>query len=124
MKTKGLYVIWLSLISLALSGCAAVAVPNTEVCAVAGRIRIGANCVSTLSDDEREMTYDEFIDFLEPQEDPPRSGALCQSAEDWNKQKTALEEACAILKDQCKFELKRVIKNITRLQEWSDPVIP
>lgn len=64
------------------------------------------------------MTLDEFIEFLEPQPEhtddhgtviPARAGAVCQSAEDTLKIKTALEQACRQLGSGCSYELKRLI---------------
>ena len=85
----------------------------------------GADCAYTLSDDTEEMTLDEFIEFLEPQEEkrdplnqqvvlaPARSGALCQSAEDWMKLKTALTQACEKLKKACSKELKESLHQVS-----------
>ena len=100
-----------------LNSCASVQVPNTEVCAVAGKVQYGANCVHTLSDETREMQFEEFIKFLEPSNNPPKGAALCQSSDDWNKQKTALEEACKILKDKCTYQIQQAIANIAKLRE-------
>lgn len=106
MPKKRLY---LSLFSLALSGCG-VTIPNTKVCAVAGRLSAGADCAYTLSPKTEEMNLDEFITFLEPTE--TRGAALCQSAEDWNKLKTALELACKKLGSACKKEAQETIKTV------------
>nr|BFD58920.1 hypothetical protein CKG001_10270 [Bdellovibrio sp. CKG001] len=69
------------------------------------------------------MTLEEFIEFLEPQEEvrssdgtiiqEARGGALCLSAEDLNKQKTALEKACRKLGRGCTYEMKKLIKEAT-----------
>lgn len=97
----------------------------TEVCTVAGTLRAGADCAYTPSKDQtvKEMSFDEFIDFLEPQPErpdpndptktlPARAGAICQSASDWNKLKTALESACHILKKKCTYEIKESIAQL------------
>lgn len=107
----------------ALSAC--VTVPNTTVCTVAGTMSAGAICAETLTDHKTEMDLDTWIEFLEPQLErsdpsdpakvlPARAGALCQSAEDWNKQKTALEQACRMLGKRCSRELIAVIKKMAR----------
>ena len=108
----------LLLLSLLLTtaSCQTVGIQNTEECSVAGTIAAGMNCAETLSGKKREMTMDEMIVFLEPQASPtPRSGAICRSAEDFLKQKNALEQACRILGDKCSFELKQVIKTMESL---------
>lgn len=64
------------------------------------------------------MTFDEYIAFLEPQLADPsknltaRGGAICQSASDWNKLKTSLEQACKILGNNCSFEIKTSIDQL------------
>lgn len=116
-------VLYLSLFSLLVSGCATVKIPNAQVCTVAGKISAGADCAWTLSNQTSEMTFDEFLDFLEPQRArpdpgkpditlPARAGALCQSAEDWNKNKTALEQACKLLGRNCSRTARAAIKRM------------
>lgn len=103
-----------------LFGCTSVVVPDTEVCAVSGLMSAGADCSHTLAKppQTRSMDLDEWINFLEPQKevrDPvhgsliraQHGAALCQSSEDWNKQKTALEQACKLLGSKCTYEIKR-----------------
>lgn len=108
---------------MALSGCRAgkIIVPNTEACTVAGVVGAGAICAETITGITRDMTVDEFFDFLEPKEEhddvPGRAGAVCQTADDWNDQKTALEMACRILGKSCTYELKQVIKNMGALAQ-------
>lgn len=95
----------------------AITVPNTRVCSVSGYISNGADCAYTLSPKTEQMTFQELLEFLEPQPErpdpkdpskrlPARGGALCQSAEDWGKQKTALEQACKKL-SKCNYEQLR-----------------
>lgn len=106
---------------VALSGCRAghVTVPNTEACTVAGVLAAGAFCAETITGQTRDMTLDEYFDFLEPKEAhddvPARAGAVCQSADDWGAQKTALEQACRVLGKRCTYELREVIKNMDAL---------
>lgn len=109
MKTKKLLV---PLLGFLLSACAGVTLPNTEACAVAGVLGAGANCAMTLSDKTREMDVLEFIQWLEPQKD--RGPAICQSSEDYEKIKTALEQACAILENRCTKEMIAALKNVDR----------
>jgi hypothetical protein len=116
--------------SLALSGCATT-VPNTRVCAVAGVLTAGADCAHTLSDETESLTLEQFIDFLEPAPErpdpahpgqvlPARGPAMCQSADDWGKAKTALEQLCEKAGSRCTYEMKQklaeVAGRIDRLQ--------
>jgi hypothetical protein len=94
------------------SGCATVRIPNTRVCTTAGVMSQGAICAETLTGTTQELTLDEWIAFLEPTD--KRAGALCQSTEDWNKQKIALELACRKLGKACSLEVKRAFRGYTR----------
>lgn len=81
--------------------------PDTEVCAVAGKMVLGADCANTLSDKKRSMTFEEFVEYLEPSD--THGPALCQKTSDWNKLKTALEQACHKLGSQCTYEIQEAI---------------
>jgi hypothetical protein len=87
-------------LSALIISCANVSVPNIEVCTVAGNIQLGSVCANTLSDETRDLSFEETIEFLEPSE--IRGGALFLSASDFNKLKTALEQAC--VKNKCRYE--------------------
>lgn len=124
MKTKNLCLKWLCTISLvALPSCKTITIKNTEACAVAGVMSAGMDCANTLKRDTREMTLDETIAFLEPQEEvvdaegkvikPARGAAICQSAADWNYQKTTLEIACKELGKMCSYELQQAIQSLS-----------
>ncbi len=99
-----------------LSSC--VTIPNTMVCTAAGRLSVGAICAETLTAKTSDMTFDQYIAFLEPQPAisglPERSGALCQSSDDWNKMKTALEQACRELGAACSNDTKASIANLSK----------
>ena len=107
---------WLDLlaITLFLNGCGTVQIPNTEFCTVAGTISAGAICAETITHKTRDMTFDEFLEFIEPSQN--RGGALCQSAEDSAKLKTALEQACRLLGGRCSYEIRRTIATLRMLQ--------
>ena len=113
-------------------GCTHITLPNTQVCTVAGVISEGADCANTGSDETSSMTFGEFLEFLEPQAErpdpadpakviPARGGALCQSAEQWNRLKTELEKACEKLGKYCTRETKQVMTQVsarlTRLEQ-------
>lgn len=70
-------------------------------------------------DKNRVMTVQEFYEFLLPNE--KKGPALCLSSIDFAKNKTAIEQLCAQLKDRCTIEMKREIqmvdKNVTTLQK-------
>ena len=99
MQKKPLLVLWLIIFNSCIS------VPNVKLCTVSGNMSGGAICSTSNSHKTSEMTMDEYLDFLEPQESPARGGAICQSAADFNRTKTALEQACRMLgANKCKFE--------------------
>lgn len=117
-------------VSMALSGCRAghVVVPDTEACTVAGVIAAGAICAHTLAKDAegkpltRDMTMDEYFDFLEPKEEgensePARAGAVCESTNDYGAKKTALEQACRILGKNCTYEMQQAIEGMKQVIE-------
>lgn len=104
-------------------------IPNSRVYQSAGIVSAGAIGSETGSTWTGELTFYEFLDFLEGQEDrecvpvfgtticseqapteanpavklSARAGAICQSADDWNKIKTKLEEACRMLGKRCSY---------------------
>lgn len=53
---------------LALSACQTVAVPNTHVVAVAGKVSAGGLWAETNTGRTGELSLSELVDFLEPQE--------------------------------------------------------
>lgn len=131
MSTKKLgqmlRLLFLSLFVSALSGCATI--PNTTVCTVAGVFSAGAICAETLTPNTSSMTLDEYLAFLEPQAErpdpanpgktlPPRAGAMCQSADDWNAQKTALEQTCRLLGPRCSYQVKKAIKSLNSAMRY------
>lgn len=77
----------------------------------------GADCAYTLDDRTEELTLDEWIAFLEPKQAtetaPARGAAICQSAEDWNKLKTALEQACEKMGRWCTREVQTRAEAVT-----------
>lgn len=110
---------------VSLSACEEIEIKNTELCSVAGRMKAGADCFNTLNDNERSMTLDEFITFLEPQREvkdaktgkvlqKERGAALCQSSDDFTATKTVLEQACMLLKKRCSFEIKTTIEKMNK----------
>lgn len=111
----------LCITALLFSGC--VTVPDTEGCAVAGKLRHGMLCAHSNFDSTRELTFEQAIEFLEPQLErddpenpgkklPPRGGAICRSASDTQKLKTALEQACRELAGGCSYETRRAIQGL------------
>lgn len=95
------------------SSCAHVQLPDTEACAVAGKVINGATCNYTISDKPRKMTFDEFIHWLEPDIQNQRGAAICQSSNDWVKIKVALEQACYLLKRRCSLEMQQAIQKLS-----------
>lgn len=88
---------------LLLEAC--VTVPNTSACAVAGTITAGAICSETQTDKTWDITFDQLIAMLE-------AGAIIQSADDWGKNKTALEQACRELGSRCSYDIQSQIERM------------
>lgn len=97
----------LSLLPL-ITSCQTVEIPNTTKCAVAGVMGAGMICAETMTDKKYDKTLDETIVFLE-------SGAICQSADDFNKEKTALEQACRLLGKRCSLEAKQYLSKVDQI---------
>lgn len=119
--------LFLSLFALTLESCSHVTIPNTEACTSAGTQADGAICAETQTDKTRDMTLDAWIDFLEPQDErpdpshpgqmlPARAGAICQSADDYSRLKTAMEQACRALGNQCTPEIQQAIRSMERIE--------
>lgn len=90
------------LITAPFSGC--VTIPNVKQCTVAGFLAAGMDCSTTNTAVKSQMTLDETIGFLEPDELQGRSGAICISAADRAREKDALERACRLLGRKCSYE--------------------
>lgn len=93
-----------------LSGCPEdIVIPNTTLWTIPGQIADGMIGHETNTSVLKEINYDEVIKFLEPQVEPQRAGAICQTAADANKIKTILEIACRDLGDHCTYEMHQTI---------------
>jgi len=114
LKTVWIMLLSLNLLGL-LSSCAKIKIKNTEVCSVAGFLQDGMICGNTLKPERRVMTFDEMVNFLEPNIDTNKGAALCQSLEDWSSIKTSLEQACELLEDRCTFEMEETIQGLERV---------
>lgn len=71
----------------------------------------GANCAHTLTDDTRQITLAEFLEYLEPQ--PTHGAAICLSTDEFAKLQIALEQACVKLGKACTKEQALQIKAIS-----------
>lgn len=96
-------------------------VPNIELCSIAGVISAGAICVNSNNDSSRDMTMDEFFDFLEPVEaytdesgvyHAARDGAKCMSTEDYTETKIAMEQMCRLLGKRCTYEMRKALRKL------------
>ncbi len=118
----------LSLFLLLNLSCA-VQVPNVKACATAGVFSAGADCVTTISGEHTELSFDQWLEFLEPQPEkkkddgsviPERGAAVCLSSDDWTSLKTAIMKLCEKVGTWCKKEEKEkidaVATNIEGLQ--------
>lgn len=109
MRAKNLRLICLALFGFISIVSCEYKVRNVEACAVAGIMSAGMDCANTLSDATRSMNLDKSIEFLEPQVSPPRAGAICMSAEDFNNQKTDIEVLCRKMGSACTLEAHELI---------------
>lgn len=117
--------LWLSLFlfTAELSGC--IQIVDTIACSPAGEVSAGGLCAHTLTGATLTLSFNEFVDFLEPQAArtcavvpgmqvcadnqsagpsvslPARAGAISMSALDWDTETTELETACRELGDRC-----------------------
>lgn len=103
---------------LLLNSCAKVSIKNTKKCVIAGVWRAGLDCATTLTSETSEMDFEAMISWLEPQPEfvdkdgkkhEAKAGAVCESAEDFTAEKTALEQACSLLKNACTPDIKSAI---------------
>lgn len=118
--------------SLALASCAGptIKAPNATPCTAAGRLYLGLDCSEINTGKISSLSYQEGIDFLEPQgvrECVPvpgfsvcaddqsvgeavkleaRAGAIIESDDDFTAQKSAFEQACEELHDRCTPEMR------------------
>lgn len=123
MKLKNLSKILFSLILLLLSGCASIEIPDVNVCGVTGTLDNGMMCVTSLSDSEYEMNFNESLDFLQANEE--HGAALCLSSAHWVELKNALESACYLLGEKrCKKKVEEkinsVVRSIERIQDLTN----
>ena len=107
--------LWPVLFVLTLSAC--VTIPNTRKCSVAGLLDAGMICAETITGKTSEMNLLETIEFLEPQPEGARAGAICQSAEDYRREKDALEQACRMLGNRCTPEIQHAIGATPEIHE-------
>lgn len=116
MRFNRLVTLYLSF--FALASCA-VTIPNLEGCSgVNGFAGVGALCQNTLSDHHRDLTVEQWLDFLyaRPDDestkdvDEAKGPAVCFSSVDMQKQKTAMEQLC--VKAKCTYEQKKVIREL------------
>lgn len=108
----------LSLACLISSGCATVRVPNVEWCTSIGID--GALCQNSLSNDNRQLTLDEWLAWLDADVEAGRGPALCVSSDDFTRLKIALEQLCYRAGRYCtrdtKKKMTRFFRNMDTLQ--------
>lgn len=105
------------ILTLLLSGCAGMTVPDIEVCGVTGELQNGMMCATSLSNKEKDLNFDQTLDFLQPSEE--HGAALCMSSIHWTEIKNAIETACMLLgKKRCKKKAQEKIAEISRTIEF------
>lgn len=81
------------------NSCSNVMIKNAEWCGDAGSL--GALCFHTLSDDEREMTKEQW--------DAERFGMICTKSENFAEWKTAILKLCR-KNPICTYEMTREVR--------------
>jgi len=121
LRLKKLRNVWLASFALIIS-CNKVEVPNTKWCSSIGIH--GAICQESNTDQNSQMTIDEFIYFLEAQEDnkstpenEEKGPALCTSSDDFAKIKTTIEQLCHKSGNKCTYEDKQLIRKMNLAYE-------
>lgn len=71
-------------------------------------------CQFSLSDDNRQLTIDEWIDWLEADVHTGRGPALCVSSHDFTELKIAMEQLCYRAGRYCTKEVKKKIRTFKR----------
>ena len=89
-------------ISLLVSSC--ITIPDIEVCMVPFKLENGAICESSNSDHSRQLSPFDLITLIEGSEEIPP--AFIISSQDFEKLKTALQQACHKLGDSCSKEIR------------------
>ncbi len=98
MRSRNLFALSL----LLLSGCAHVAIPNTEWCGDMGSE--GASCFHTLTDDARDLTKEQW--------DTERFGQVCTTLNDFAAMKTSLEQLCSMAGRRCSYYARKALRNL------------
>lgn len=85
-------------------------------CSPAGAVFAGGICAHTNFDETFNLDFNQFIDFLEPQEAhdglAEKGAAVCFSSLDTQKIVTELKVACRLLKSKCSYETKKLIASM------------
>jgi hypothetical protein len=106
----------ISSLTLLLSSCSSVDIKDNEWCVIAGID--GAYCFHTLSDKERDLTYDEWK-FVS-------RGWLAGSPEAFANLKEAIDKLCSDAK--CNYEIEQLVqsvfKKVDAAQTKAEPVVP
>lgn len=112
-------------------------IPSSRPCAAYGVLAGGARCKDSLSSNGVDLTFYEYLDFLESQVErecvpvpgmnvcaefpksesqkvllPQRGSAVCYSADDYKTLKTSLETACRKLGWRCSYEIRDAISSM------------
>ena len=90
---------------LSNAACTKIQVPDVEACADLGSL--GANCFTTLSNKERDITKEQW--------DTDRVGQLCLSGESFGKLKETILKFCKANSKICVYE--KIEKQVNELDE-------
>lgn len=84
-------------------------IPDLEWCKPISKISIGADCIKMASQQTRQMTGEEFIQWLNAS--TGKLPAVSLSGNDAVAAMTVMEQMCTKLKSHCTLEMQRVIES-------------
>lgn len=93
-------------------------VKDITTCSVAGTLMAGGICSHSLIPDTKDLTFDEFVSFLEPQPAnpadnlPAKGPAVCMASVDYSEMKSELESACRELGPRCSVKLQDLLQSL------------
>lgn len=92
-----------------LSGCGNLKIHDSLICTTAGLVEAGANCTRAVSGIKTQISFDEFIEMLEPSES--HGPAVIIPLDDFVEIKKIIEIACVYMKCSKKKQ-KKILNNI------------
>jgi len=85
-------------------------IPDLEWCKPISKVSIGADCIKMTSQQTRQMTGEEFIQWLNASSG--KLPAVSLSGKDAVQAMTVMEQMCTKLKSHCTLEMHRIIESL------------